>query len=62
MVKDVTMKIKPRYLGTSHNGKYSYHLSDDGYVYQENIFGRNVGWLCRYPSWERTMHKILDKE
>ena len=52
-------KLFPRYLGTDKKG-YKYYLDTDNYVYQENIFGRNVGWLCSYPAWQRTMHKIVE--
>lgn len=50
------------YLGTSHNGQYKYHLHDDLYVYQQDIFGRNVGWICTIRVWEEAMHKILDPQ
>ena len=58
----INRKYKMRFLGTSHKGKYKYFLDkSDGYVYQENIFGRNVGWICRFISWERSLYRIIER-
>lgn len=45
----------PRYLGESHEGKFSYWLFADQYVYQlENAPKKWHGWFCSFPAWERT--------
>lgn len=52
-------KQSPRYLGHSHEGKYSYWSFPDQYVYQmENETKRWIGWLCSFPAWERTFANV----
>jgi hypothetical protein len=46
---------KQNKLATSHDGKFSYWLRSDRYVYQRNeITGEWIGWFCSEPAWERT--------
>jgi hypothetical protein len=48
---------KGRYLGIDKHG-FEYYASPDGYVYQWQ--GNECpGWLCSYPVWDRTLHKVL---
>ena len=49
-----------RILGSKTIGvnRYEYILFPDHYVYQFKN-GENLGWICSYPAWERTLHKIL---
>lgn len=50
-----------QYLGTSHTGKYKLYLNGkDLYVYQFDLFGKCIGWLCSLSVWDRTLHKMLD--
>lgn len=39
-------------IGTSHDGKYTYWLDKDRYVYQWNEIKQEwIGWLCSHASW-----------
>lgn len=53
------MKDQSRVLvATSHEGKYSYWMAPDRYVYQRNEIDQSwIGWLCAQSSWESTFSK-----
>ena len=51
--------MMPQYLGKDRYGNY-YILEPDLYVYQYGESGACYGWLCSYPAWENTMHKIIN--
>lgn len=45
-------------LATSHEGKYSYWLDKDLYIYQRNEeTGQWIGWLCSITPWENTFSR-----
>ena len=47
------------YLGKDKHGLCYYHNIKDNYVYQFDGT-RSNGWICSFPAWDRTFHKILD--
>ena len=46
-------------LGTDKHG-YQYFSATDLYVYQYKD-GKNIGWICDLPTWEKAMHKLVTK-
>lgn len=55
----VTMQeITRKRVASSHDGRFSYWIDDDHYVYQRReMSGEWVGWFCSLPAWERTFNK-----
>jgi hypothetical protein len=48
-------------LATSDNGRYSYWLAEDRYIYQKSEeTGAWLGWLCSLDAWERTFSCSAD--
>ena len=57
-MEDVNDVSKDKLLGKDSRGNH-YYLAPDNYVYQFKD-GKLFGWLCSFPAWERTMHKVLN--
>lgn len=47
-----------KHVGTSHDGRYTYWLDADRYVYQrDERESKWKGWLCHLSAWENTFSK-----
>lgn len=55
---DMSTKESRKLVASSHEGKYTYHMGSDLYVYQRRESdGAWIGWLCSISAWEFTFSK-----